>query len=618
MTRRTPLKDYLWESHLFTSRAVVALVCVTLLLFAVVARLVYLQVISHEHFSTLSENNRVNIVPIPPNRGLVYDRNGVLLAQNMPSFSLELVPEQVQDMETTLAELAQMVTIDEADLQRFRIRLAQKHPFESIPLRLRLSDEEVARFAVNRHRYPGVDIQARLTRDYPLGMAVAHAVGYVGRINESELQQVDTSNYRGTNHIGKIGVERFYEGILHGEVGYQHVETNASGRVLRVLEQTSPRPGYDLYLSLDMALQNVAEEALAQRRGAVVAISPKSGEVLALVSLPTYDPNLFVNGISAAQYQELQNSPNQPLFNRALNGQYPPGSTIKPLVGLAGLEYQEVTPDNSTFCPGWYSLPGSQHRFRDWKRGGHGHTDLRTAIIRSCDVYFYNLSLTLGIDRIHKYLSHFGLGTRTGIDLPGEPTGLLPSREWKRATRRQAWFPGETLIAGIGQGYNLTTPLQLALATATLANRGAIMRPQMLHASRMPGSDTTTAQQPVVAGQVPVASPANWDTVIGAMQDVVHSPRGTAHAISQGMTYHMAGKTGTAQVFGIAQDAKYEAEEIEERLRDHALFVGFAPLEDPQIAVAVIVENGGHGGSVAAPVAKAIIDRYMADKAPAL
>lgn len=614
MAERTPLKDYLRETHFFTSRALVALVCVGLLLGLVVIRLVYLQIISHEHFTTLSEKNRVNIVPVPPNRGLIFDRNGVLLAQNLPSFSLEIIPEQTEDLEATLAALAQLISVSDDDLESFRRRLEQKHPFESIPLRFRLSEEEVARFAINRHRFPGVDIQARLTRDYPYGKFASHAVGYVGRINENELKELDPSNYSGSTHVGKIGVEKSYESLLHGIVGYQHEESNASGRVLRVLQRIPPTPGRNLYLTLDMDLQMVAELALEGRRGAVVALNPKTGEVLALASVPGADPNLFVNGISTQQYQALQDDPDQPLFNRFLSGQYPPGSTVKPLLALAGLEYKEVTPASQIFCQGWYSLPGDLHRYRDWKKEGHGSANVTTAIMRSCDVYFYQLARGLGIDRMYKYLSYFGLGKKTGIDLPGELAGLLPSRDWKLATRREAWYPGETLITGIGQGYNLVTPLQLAEAMAILANRGTIVQPHIVHATQASGSGDLVTQTVLPRGKVPVAAPENWETVISAMEDVVNTQGGTAFGIGRGASYRIAGKTGTAQVFGIKQNEKYKSEEVEERLRDHAWFVAFAPAADPEIAVAVVVENGGHGGSAAAPVARAVMDRYFSSK----
>jgi penicillin-binding protein 2 len=614
MAERTHLKDYLRETHFFTSRALVALVCVGMLMGVVIVRLVYLQIISHEHFSTLSEKNRVNIVPVAPTRGLIFDRNGVLMAQNVPSFSLEIIPEQTENLDATLAGLSKLITVSDDDMDSFRKRLQQKHPFESIPLRFRLSDEEVARFAINRYRFPGVDIQARLSRDYPFGKISSHVLGSVGRINETELNELDPSNYSGTTHVGKIGVEKSYESILHGTVGYQHEESNARGRVLRVLQRIAPTPGQNIYLTIDMDLQTVAEMGLEGKRGALVALNPKTGEVLAMVSVPGVDPNLFVNGISTQQYQALQDDPDQPLFNRVLSGQYPPGSTIKPFLALAGLEFKEVTPATQLFCQGWYSLPGDTHRYRDWKREGHGEMNVSTAIVHSCDVYFYQLARELGIDRIYKYLGYFGLGKKTGIDLPGELSGLLPSRAWKRATHQEPWYPGETLITGIGQGYNLVTPLQLAEATAILANRGTILQPHILHAIQPVGSSELLTQPPIPQGKVPVADPSNWDTVISAMEDVVNTPEGTAYGISRGASYRIAGKTGTAQVFGVKQNARYKKEEIEERLQDHALFVAFAPAEDPEIAVAVIVENGGHGGSAAAPIARAVMDRYFASK----
>jgi len=617
MQQRTPLKDHLRETHSFTTRVVIALVCVGLLLGVVVVRLVYLQILSHEHFATLSEKNRVNIVPVPPTRGLIYDRNGVLLAQNLPSFSLEIIPEQADHLEATLAELRKLITISDDDLDSFRKRLQQKRPFESIPLRFRLSEEEVARFAINRYRFPGVDIQARLTRDYPFGKIASHTIGYVGRINENELNELDPSNYSGTTHVGKTGVEKSYESILHGTVGYQHEESNARGRVLRVLQRIPPKPGQNLYLTIDMDLQMVAEQSMAGKRGALVAINPKTGEVLAMASVPGVDPNLFVNGISSVQYQGLQDDIDQPLFNRALTGQYPPGSTIKPFMALAGLEYKEVTPDTQVLCQGSYSLPGDSHRYRDWKRGGHGFTNVTSAIVHSCDVYFYQLAHDLGVDRIYKYLSYFGLGKKTGIDLPGELSGLLPSREWKRAARHEVWYPGETLISGIGQGYNLVTPLQLAEATAILANHGTILQPHIVHATQSSGNSEIVAEAPVPEGKVPIAAPKNWDTVVSAMEDVVNTPTGTAYGVGRDAPYLIAGKTGTAQVFGVKQNERYKAEDVEERLRDHALFIAFAPADDPQIAVAVVVENGGHGGSAAGPIARAVMDRYFSSK-PAL
>lgn len=611
MAQGFTIKDHIRETRLFNNRAVVAFVIICVASASIVARLVYLQVLSHEHFTTLSLENRVSIVPLPPTRGLLYDRNGVLLAQNVPSYILEIIPEQVPNLTETLRKLGLIITLSEDDLDRFDKLKRQKPRFESIPLRFRLTDEEVARFAVNRHRFPGVDIAARLVRNYPLGPTGVHVIGYVGRISEEELNIVDSSDYRGTSHIGKIGVEKSYEDTLHGRVGVQQVEVNATGRVLRVLEANPSVPGSDLYLTIDSYLQAAAEAAMAGRRGAIVAIEPKTGDVLAMVSTPTYDPNLFVVGIDTKTYAELQSSPDEPLFNRALRGRYPPGSTIKPFVALAGLEYNKVTEDTQIFCPGWYSLRNDSHRYRDWKRGGHASVDLHSAIAESCDVYFYDLALTLGIDQMHTFLAQFGFGKNSGIDITGELPALLPSREWKQATLKQPWYPGETLIVGIGQGYYLTTPLQLAVATATLANDGIKMRPRIVGKTRDPGMDAITDVAPIQDGRVYFAKPENVDAVISAMIAVVNGRTGTARAIGKDAPYIIAGKTGTAQVFGIKQDERYKAEELDERLLDHALFVAFAPAENPQIAIAVIVENGGSGGAVAAPVARQVLDFYL-------
>ncbi len=609
------LKDKARESRLLRKRVLTALAVVLVLAAVLINRLVYLQVISHDHFATLSEKNRVKIVPIPPTRGLIYDRNGVVLAQNQPSFSLEVVPEAVDDMEMSLQGLAKIIDIREADLDRFRKLLKRKRAFEGIPLRFHLSEEEVARFAVNRHRFPGVDIEARLTRHYPLGATAAHVVGYVGRIDEQELQHLDAANYSGTSHLGKTGVEKAYESALHGKVGYQHVETNAQGRTLRVLDRTPPQPGDDLAIDIDVSLQAVAEAALTGENGAVVAIEPLTGGILALVSTPSYDPNLFVNGIDTRQYAGLQQSVNRPLFNRALRGQYPPGSTVKPFVGLAGLEFEATTTERETWCPGWYQLPGRAHRYRDWKRSGHGKLDLNGAMMQSCDVFFYDLALELGIDRIHSFMSRFGFGKRTGVDIGGEVAGLMPSREWKRAVRNQPWYPGETLITGIGQGFTLTTPLQLATATASLAQHGLRVQPRVVHTIIDPEAGESQAIEPVVQPTVTLKEPAHWDLIVQSMIDVVHGTRGTARSIGLDAPYTIAGKTGTAQVFTIGQEEKYEAEELEKRLRDHALFIAFAPVEEPRIAVAVLVENGGSGSKAAAPIARKVMDHYLLGQA---
>ncbi len=599
------------ELHLFKVRAVTALVVVLLLTLVLVARLFYLQVLSHQRFSTMSQNNRVTISPIPPTRGLIYDRNGVILAENVPAYRLELIPERVDDIDATLRELRRLIEIDDSALERFHREVRRKRSFDSIPLRMGLSDEEVAIFAVNRHRFPGIEIKAGLQRHYPLGSLMAHVVGYVGRISESDLDTIDTTNYRGSTHIGKTGIELSHERLLHGTIGYQQTETDVLGRRLRILSQTPPRPGQDLQLSIDSRLQRVATEAFGTENGALVAMEPASGEILALVSLPGYDPNPFVTGIDRATYSRLRDSADRPLFNRAIKGQYPPGSTIKPFVGLAGLELGKIGKEDVVICRGIY-FPEfrSKRPFRDWKRSGHGYTDLERSIVESCDIYYYELAYRLGIDRLSGFLARFGFGSRTGIDLPGEASGLLPSREWKRRNRNQPWYPGETIITGIGQGYTLTTPLQLAVATATLATGGRHLQPTLIHARGAPGSADQQPHRPKILNDISNMEPANWHTITHAMTQVVHGPHGTARRIASS-EYRIAGKTGTSQVFGLKKDEKYDASKLAKRLRDHALFIAFAPADQPRIAVAVIVENGGSGGAVAAPIAGRVIEAFL-------
>jgi penicillin-binding protein 2 len=611
------LKNAQQESRLFNDRVITAWVVALLLCLVLLTRLFFLQVIHHEHFTTLSENNRLKILPLPPTRGVIYDRNGVVLADNQLSYTLEVVPEQVEDLEQTLAELGQIIPISDNDLARFRKQFKQRRPFDGVPLRFQLNEEEVAAFSVKRHRYPGANISVALSRYYPLGEHGVHAIGYVGRINEDELKIIDTSNYSGSSHIGKIGVEKYYETELHGQVGYQHVETNVQGRVLRVMKRIPPVPGKNIYLNLDISLQIYAEQLLAGRRAALVAIQPATGGVLALVSVPSYDPNPFVNGITPDAYAALRNSEDRPLVNRAMRGVYPPGSTIKPFVGLAGLEYGVRQPNQRTWCPGSYSLPNQEHRYRDWKRGGHGSMDLHHAIEQSCDVYFYDLAVDIGIDRLSNFMKQFSFGVRTGIDVPGEMEGLMPTRQWKAKVHRMAWFPGETLISGIGQGYSLATPLQLASATATLSMRGQMRLPRMAFA--IDDSDRNKMQliPSLPPRMVTLRQDSFWDNALAAMEAVVHGPSGTAGRISQGLKYHVAGKTGTAQVVGIKQDEKYDASKLDEEFHDHAWFIAFAPVENPQIAVAVLVENGGSGSKTAAPIARQILDHYILNSLPA-
>ena len=610
------IKDSFRESRVFSMRAVSAVVIVGILTLVLVGRLLHLQIVKHQHFTTLSENNRVKIVPIAPTRGLIFDRQGVILAQNLPAYSLEVVPEVVEDIDALIAELRGIIEITDADEKAFRAALARKRQFEKVPLRPRLEDREIARLAVNRHRFPGVDIGARLARNYPLGELGVHLVGYVGRIDRHELDRIDKVDYRGTSHIGKTGVEASHEDWLHGKVGYQHVETNAQGRILRVLERHDPVPGKNLFLTMDVKLQHTAEAALGDENGAIVALDPMTGAVLAMASSPGLDPNLFANGIDVETYRALRRSPDRPLFNRAINGQYPPGSTIKPFLGLAGLARSIGHARGESWCPGWFSLPGRKHRYRDWKKYGHGRVGMHDAIVQSCDVYFYELALALGIDRMHESLSSFGFGERTGIELRNESRGLMPSRAWKRDARDQAWFPGETVITGIGQGYMLTTPLQLASATATIATHGVRVRPRVVDRAVDPASGDIEELEPETVAPIQSSESSNWERIIEAMTGVVHGPRGTARRISDGLAYRIAGKTGTAQVFTVRQNEEYDAKKLDKKLHDHALFIAFAPVEQPRIAVAVVVENGGSGSGAAAPLARIVIDAYLGD-APA-
>jgi len=614
MVKETALKNNEHESLLIAKRVYIAGVVIFLLVLLLISRVFYLTVIEHEHFTTLAKSNRVKITPIPPIRGLIYSRDGVVLAENKPTFSLEVIPEKIDDVEQLIAQLKEIISIENDDVERFKRSLKKKRRFENVALRLNLNEEEVALFAVNRHRFPGVDVVAGLNRFYPLGEELVHAIGYVARIDDKDVKQVNASNYSGTTHIGKLGIEKSYESLLHGNVGYQQVEVNAQGRVIRVLDRTAPKPGEDLHLTIDLSLQRIAVEALKNKRGAIVAIDPVNGDILTFVSSPGYDPNKFVNGIDRKSYKALLSSKDKPLINRITRGKYPPGSTLKPFFGLVALENGVRNLYDETWCPGWYSLKGHEHRYRDWKKQGHGHTDLHKAITQSCDVYFYTLAYELGINRIHEGLSKFGFGKKSGIDVSSEATGLLPSREWKRKALGQVWFPGETLIMGIGQGYALTTPLQLAKATASLASRGEVVRPRLV--SRTSNSITNEVKEFAVKSEDKIImSGQHWDDIIKSMRDVVHGAGGTAWRSGLNAKYEFAGKTGTAQVIGIAQDKEYKKEEIAEEFQDHALFIAFAPVVEPRIAIAIIVENGGGGSKTAAPIARKILDQFMLNRA---
>ena len=631
MSLLDPIKDPHLEKRLFVSRIILAVVVSVLLLGTVVARLVQLQVRDYELFAEKSQGNRVRMEAVPPTRGLIFDRRGQILAENLPAYQLQLIPEQVPNLKDTLARLAEIGLIRREDIPRFN-GLSQTGPrFKPVALRFRLADDEIATFANQRPRFPGVDFQPRLVRHYPDGELTAHAIGYVGALSTADLERLNPAAYAGTAHTGKTAIEHFNEGILHGKVGFRQVVTNARGRQLpaeapdiagSLLEGDSPTPGHNLYLSLDLDLQRVATEALAGKRGAIVAIDPNNGEILALVSAPTFDPNAFATGMSPSQFNELQNDEGRPLFNRAVRGSYPPGSTIKPMLSLGALETGATNLTRRTVCIGYYSLPGSTHRYRDWKREGHGEVDLHDAISQSCDVYFYEISRDIGIDRMHYYLDQFGLGKETGLDMVGEADGLVPSREWKRQAFReradQVWFPGETVIASIGQGYMLASPLQLANATAALAARGKRFKPHLVAAFEDPLSGKRTLIAPERLPDVRIENDFFWDSVLAGMHDVMQSETGTARATGLGAPYQMAGKSGTAQVFSLSQDEEYKEEEIDERLRDHALFIAFAPFDEPRIAVAVVVENGSSGSRVAAPIARAIMDQYLGFESDAL
>lgn len=608
MARRLHVKDNHREVSLHNARLRVASVFMVLLLAVLLVRLVQLQVVRYDLYSTISDANRIQTLPVPPNRGLILDRTGTVLAENRPSFSLNIVREQVVDLEATLALLQQRLQLEDSELRRFRERLRRRQrPMESVPLRGNLSAEEMAIVAVDRHRLPGVLIESELQRYYPHADLLSHALGYVNRINEEDLELLDPVNYQGTHYVGRTGVERQYESVLHGRVGFRQVETNAFGQVMRVLDSTDPQPGSDIGLHLDLETQKAAWDAMAGRRGAVVALDPQTGGIIAFASTPGFDPNLFVNGISTGDYRYYADHPDRPLYNRAIQGQYPPGSTIKPAVALAALHYGVVDPHFTISDPGFFRLPGNAHQYRDWKKGGHGMVDLHKSVVVSCDTYYYTVSHRLGVQRLSSFLDGFGLGRPTGIDIPNELGGILPNEAWKQKVLRQPWFPGETLIMGIGQGYMLMTPLQLALEAAVLANRGLMVTPTFLRSI-----DGSELRVPARRRTVVVNNPEWWAQVNSAMEDVVHSTSGTAHwSVGRDISYHMAAKTGTAQVKGIKQGEVYREHEVPERLRDHALFVAYAPSEAPRIAVGVIVENGAHGSTTAAPIARKVIDTWL-------
>ncbi|MGQ0579190.1 MAG: penicillin-binding protein 2 [Betaproteobacteria bacterium] len=617
MNHTVELRNHQRELYNFQLRLAITGGAVLFTFFILFMRFFYVQVIQYDYYHTLAEQNRIFVVPVVPNRGLIVDRNGVVLAHNFAAYTLEILPTYVDDFADMINRLSMLVDITPKDRKRFQKLLEEGHDFDSVPIRTRLNDEEVARFAVNAHLFPGVELNARLFRHYPNGEIASHVVGYIGRIADADVADLKSTgraaNYSASDYIGKVGLEQRYEKDLRGVTGSEHVETDANGRSVRTLRSTLPVSGNDLRLALDARLQQVAEQVFGSHRGSLVAVDPATGGVLALVSKPGFDPNQFVEGIDPQNWEALNNSPDHPLNNRALQGMYPPGSTFKPFMALAGLELGKRKPGFTISDPGYFVLGGGGHLYRDWKTGGHGIVNLHKAVVVSCDTYFYGLAHELGIDAIHQFIGQFGLGRKTGIDIEGEVGGLLPSQEWKQRRFRQKWFVGDTISVGIGQGYNLTTPLQLAMATAVLANDGRIFRPHVVQHIQDSQTGALTSIEPEPIGMVEL-KPENVKRVRDAMVDVM-KPGGTAAWAGMGAKYLFAGKTGTAQVIGM-KGQKYDEDRVQARHRDHALFIGYAPANDPRIALAVLVENGGHGSSTAAPIARQVIDFYLLGKEP--
>ena len=615
---RPEVKDHLYEQYHFKLRLGFTAFAVIGLFVLLAFRFFYLQIAQYAHYQTLAENNRISLVPIVANRGLIIDKNGVVLAHNFFVYTLEITPSKVKDLEATITGLSQFVEIGALDRKRFNKFRAQSRNFESLPIRTHLNELEAAKFAVNHYRFPGVEIKSRLFRHYPLGKLGSHMVGYIGRINDNDLVGLEKSdqlsNYKGSDHIGKSGLEQFYETYLHGTTGFQQVEIDADGHAVRVLSSTSPTPGDNLILSADSKMQEIAETAFGNRRGALVAINPKTGEVLSFVSMPTFDANLFVDGIDLDNWKSLNDSLDKPLINRPLRGIYPPGSTFKPFVALAGLENGKRTPPFSIQDSGFFTLPNSTHHYRDWKPGGHGMVDIQRAITISCDTFFYGLAMELGIEKLSAFVGHFGFGRLSGLDIKGENAGLLPTPDWKQRRFKQPWYQGETVITGIGQGYTLVTPMQLAQATAILANNGVAMKPHLVSKIEKAITGQPLVIAPLIQDKIEINA-ENLEIVKRGMVAVT-LPGGTAASIGANAPYSIAAKTGTAQVVGIRQNEKYNASSIDERHRDHALFIAYAPAENPTIALAVIVENGGHGGSAAGPIARKVMDYYLLGKVP--
>lgn len=605
--KRVTMSDHAAEASLFKRRALFTFICVIGLLSILLGNLYHLQITSYNDYATRSNDNRIRVVPIAPSRGLIYDRNGVLLAENQPFYSLEVIPEKVDNIPSTLDELGKIVPLSEDEKEQFLEELKHHRRFKPLTLKSRLTEEEVAAFSVNQYKFPGIFVEAGLKRYYPYGDVLTHVLGYVGRINSRDRASLERNdqwkNYAGTRYIGKQGIERYYETLLHGKPGHLEEEVNNRGRSIRTLELTPPIPGQDIYLTLDLKLQQKAMKLLAGRRGSVVAIDPRDGGILALVSSPSYDPNKFVHGISGKAYQTLLNNKSKPLINRATQGQYAPASTIKPMLALLGLEEGAIDDKTRIWDPGYWQIPNVKRKYRDWKRWGHGWVDVYHAIVESCDTFFYEMAYKVGVDNISQFMNKFGFGESTGVDIYEEASGIMPSKDWKRLRYNQPWYIGDTISVGIGQGYWTTTPLQLANATAILANHGKRFTPHLLRAIH---HDNATIASPVdERSPIKVKDPKHWDIINDAMQQTAHKSRFTD------AKYTAAMKTGTAQVFSVAQGEEYDHANVAERLRDNALIVAYAPYKNPKIVLAVVLENAGWGGANAGPVARALLDEYI-------
>ncbi|QFI39009.1 penicillin-binding protein 2 [Moritella marina ATCC 15381] len=613
--KRIALRDHSAETALFSSRIVVSFIFVLCVLGLLLSNLYYLQVDSYQAYKTRSNENRVKLVPLPPNRGLIYDRNGILLAENKPVYSLDMVPNKITDIDATIVSLTTLLNLTEDNIEDFRTRLKRQRRFKLVSILTNLSESQVALFSVQQHKYPGISVNARLKRYYPFGDALTHALGYVARINSNDLKRLELNGsraiYAATHDIGKQGIERYYEKMLHGEPGFKEVEVNNRGKIVRTLKITPPVPGNDLYLNIDIRLQLKAQKELAGRRGAIVLLAPKTGEILAMISSPSYDPNLFVHGISSKNYNRLLQSKDRPLINRATQGRYPPASTVKPQLAILGLEDGAITPSTIINDRGWFQIPNTKRRFRDWKRWGHGKINVYTAIEQSSDTFFYNLAYNVGIDKMHSFMTEFGFGKYTGIDVKEETNAIMPSRDWKRARYNEPWYQGDTISVGIGQGYWSSTPIQLAKATAIVASRGLRPVPQLIRDIKYTNGDV---YEPVVElPPLKLKEPANWQVAKDGMHGVVTKSNGTARRAFANASYSAAGKSGTAQLYQLGEE-KYDASKIRERLRDNAMFVAYAPFEEPEISATIILENAGGGSSQAAPSARRLFDVYFDNK----